>query len=39
MATEMARIQVSHQVATFEHKGNVAQQPLVEVVKAAAQQA
>jgi hypothetical protein len=39
MATEMARIQASHQVPTFEHEGNVLQQALVEVVKAAAQQA
>jgi hypothetical protein len=39
MATEMARVQASHQVAAFEHEGNVAQKVLVEVVEAAAQQA
>jgi hypothetical protein len=39
MATKMARIQASHQVATFEHEGNVAQQALVELVEAAAHQA
>jgi uncharacterized membrane protein YgcG len=39
MATEMARVQARHQVAAFEHEGNVAQQNMVEVVEAVAQRA
>ncbi|KAK1633176.1 hypothetical protein QYE76_007491 [Lolium multiflorum] len=39
MATEMARVQAEDKVAAFEHKAEVAQQALAEVVEAAARQA